>query len=103
MREELNESIENDAQTSSKPRSSSPFVAIRDFWKAYWKLALGMLLVVLLVVFVVQNANTIHVKFLAWEADLSQALVVFVALLSGMVFGVTLTRWQRWRSARVQR
>jgi uncharacterized integral membrane protein len=103
MREKLNDSPENEAKTSSPPKSSATFVAIRGYWKAYWKLALGMLLVVLLVVFVVQNANTIHVKFLAWEADMSQALVVFLAMLSGVVFGVTFNRWQRWRSARVQR
>jgi uncharacterized integral membrane protein len=103
MREKRNASLGNEAQTRSPSKSSATFVAIRGYWKAYWKLALGMLLVVLLVVFVVQNANTIHVKFLAWEADMSQAMVVFLAMLSGVVFGVTFNRWQRWRSSHVQR
>ena len=67
----------------------------------YLKAALGILLVALLVTFVVQNATSIHVKFLSWEADLPQALVVFMALLSGVVFGVAFNRWQRWRSSRI--
>jgi uncharacterized integral membrane protein len=103
MREKLNDSIENKAQTRTSPKPSAPFVAFSGYWKAYWKLGLGMLLVVLLVVFVVQNANTIHVRFLAWEADMSQALVVFLAMLSGVVLGVAFARWQRWRSTHVQR
>jgi len=104
----MRDKVQNDAlgqkvQASNSPKSSTMLAAVRGYWKAYWKLALGMLLLVLLVVFVVQNANTIHVKFLVWEADISQALVVFLAMLSGVVFGVVFNRWQRWRSTRVRR
>ena len=86
-------------QASSSQRSSATLAAVR----VYWKLALVILLVTLLVVFVVQNANSIHVKFLLWEADMPQALVVFFAVLSGMVFGVVFNRWKRWRSSHVRR
>jgi uncharacterized integral membrane protein len=103
----MRDKVQNDAleqkQASSSPESSATLAAVGGYWKAYWKLALGMLLVVLLVVFVVQNANAIHVKFLVWEANMSQALVVFLALLSGVVIGVGFNRWQRWRSSHVQR
>jgi uncharacterized integral membrane protein len=68
--------------------------------RAYWKLGLGLLLVALLVVFVAQNADSIHVKLFAWETDMSQALVVFLAVLAGVVFGVVFNRWERWRSSR---
>jgi uncharacterized integral membrane protein len=61
------------------------------------KLALGIVLVVLMMVFVAQNADAIHVKFLVWETDVSQALVIFSTLLSGVLIGVLATRWQRWR------
>jgi uncharacterized integral membrane protein len=104
MRDKVqNDPLGQKVQASSSPKYSATLAAIRGYWKAYWKLALGMLLVVLLVVFVAQNANAIHVKFLVWEADMSQALVVFLSLLLGVVFGVAFNRWQRWRSSHVQR
>jgi uncharacterized integral membrane protein len=104
MRDKVqNDPLGKKVQASSSPGSSPTLAAVGGYWKAYWKLALGMLLVVLLVVFVVQNADAIHVKFLVWEADMSQALVVFLSLLSGVVFGVAFNRWQRWRSSHVQR
>jgi uncharacterized integral membrane protein len=106
LREDKNmrDKVQSDAgrqtmQASSSQRFSATLAAVR----VYWKLALGILLVTLLVVFVVQNANSIHVKFLLWEADMPQALVVFLAVLSGMVFGVVFNRWKRWRSSHVRR
>jgi uncharacterized integral membrane protein len=77
-------------RASSPHRSSSTLASVRA-------------LVAVLVVFVVQNADAIHVKFLVWEADLSQALVVFLSLLSGVVFGVAFNRWQRWRASHVRK
>ena len=97
-----NEALGQNARASSSPRSSATLAAAGGYWRAYWKLALGMLLVALLVVFVVQNADAIHVKFLVWETDMSQALVVFLSLLSGVAFGVVFNRWQRWRSSHAQ-
>ena len=99
----MRDKVKNDApgqkvQASSSPRSSATLAAVG----AYWKLALGMLLVALLVVFVVQNADAIHVKFLVWETDVSQALLVLLSVLSGVAFGVVANRWQRWRSSHVQ-
>jgi len=53
--------------------------------------------------FSVQNADNIQVRFLGWETQMSQALVVFSALLSGVVFGVALNSWLWWRTSRRQR
>jgi uncharacterized integral membrane protein len=83
-------------QASNSQRSSATLAAVR----AYWKLALGVLLLALLALFAVQNADAINVKFFVWEADMPQALVVFLALLSGMILGVALNKWQRWRLSR---
>ena len=66
----------------------------------YLKLALGMTLVILLTMFVIQNASPIQVEFLAWETEISLALVVFVALLSGAILGVAFRSWQWWRSTK---
>lgn len=82
-------------------RLSSSGTAV-SIW-AYSKLALAGMLVALLMVFSVQNANNIQVRFLVWETQMSQALVVFSALLSGVVFGVALNSWLWWRSSRKQR
>ena len=76
--------------------STSP-TPLQSAW-TYSKLALGIVLVVLLTMFVIQNAGAIHVEYLAWEMEVSLALVVLVTLLSGVVIGVGLGSWQRWRS-----
>jgi uncharacterized integral membrane protein len=59
------------------------------------KLALAMLLVALLVVFAFQNADVVRVRFVVWQGDMSQALVILLALLSGTVIGAVLTRRRR--------
>lgn len=100
MGEELrNESPKHDAHASSSPKPSAMVAIV----KAYWKLAVGLLVIALLVVFVAQNADAIQVKFMLWEANLSLALVVFLAQLSGVGFGVAFTSWQRWRTSHVER
>ena len=99
MRDMQNDALRRRVKTS---RSQGPSATLA-YVRAYWKLALGMLLAALLVLFVVQNADAIHVKFLVWETDMSLALVVFLALLSGVVLGVVFNRWQRWRSSHVRR
>jgi len=99
----MRDSTQNDALRRRGNTRSRGTSATLDYVRAYWKLALGMLLAAFLVLFVVQNADAIHVKFLVWETDMSQALVVFLALLSGVVLGVVFNRWQRWRSSHVRR
>ena len=63
----------------------------------YTKLASGMLLMSLLTVFVIQNAAAIYVELVVWEADLSLALVVMLAVASGIVAGAAFRSWPRWR------
>jgi uncharacterized integral membrane protein len=48
--------------------------------RATSKLALGVLLVALLALFAFQNSDVIEVRFLVWRGDMSQALVVLLAL-----------------------
>lgn len=67
---------------------------------AYGKLGIGLALAAVLVLFSVQNAGDVHVRFLTWEAEMSQALVALTALLGGAVVGVTVNSWLRWRARR---
>jgi uncharacterized integral membrane protein len=83
-------------KNTNRPYRSS--MALAPVWVRS-KLVLGLLLVVLLVLFLVQNGQAIHVDFMWWETDMSQALVVFMALLFGAVLGVALTRWLRGPSS----
>jgi len=75
------------------------WTTIAAVWR-YTKLGLGISLVVLLLVLAVQNANVVHVQLLAWQADVSLALVVIFALLSGALFGMAISSWRRRRSRR---
>ena len=51
------------------------------------KLLLGGVLLLLGVVFAVQNATVVEVKFFAWSLHLSQALVIFLMGAAGGLVG----------------
>ena len=56
------------------------------------KMLFVLLMICLIVVFAIQNAETLEVKFLAWTFTLRRALMLFVVLAIGVVIGWT------WRS-----
>lgn len=58
------------------------------------KLILIFALVVLVLVFVLQNAGTMEVKFLLWKVTVSKALVVFISLAIGFLAGIG-PRWRK--------
>lgn len=51
------------------------------------KLILGGILLLVGLVFVVQNATVVEVKFLAWSLNVSQALVIFLTGAAGIIAG----------------
>lgn len=51
------------------------------------KLLLGGILLLLGIVFAVQNATVIEVKFLVWSREVSQALVIFLTGAVGALVG----------------
>ena len=51
------------------------------------KLILGVVLLVLGIIFAVQNSTVAEVKFLLWSARMSQALVIFLAGATGTIIG----------------
>jgi uncharacterized integral membrane protein len=52
-------------------------------YKAY----LGLALFLLVVIFIVQNAEVVDIRFLAWKLSMSRALIVFFVLAIGIVIG----------------
>ena len=65
---------------------------------------LVMLLIAVVAAFSVQNAAPIAVSFLFWRFDASLAIVVFLALLLGMIIGLTVSSWAGMkRAARTRR
>lgn len=56
-----------------------------------FKLILGVVLLLAALVFSVQNAGAVDVKFLAWRFSTSLALVIFGALAAGLIGGWAVT------------
>jgi lipopolysaccharide assembly protein A len=54
-----------------------------------------MLIIVL--IFSVQNAGPVAVSFLSWRFEASLAIVIALSLLGGMVAGMTMLSWVRLR------
>jgi len=53
------------------------------------KLALALVLALsgMAVIFIAQNVAVVEVRFLFWQASISSALLIFFALLLGLVLG----------------
>jgi uncharacterized integral membrane protein len=51
------------------------------------KLVLGAVLLLVALVFSVQNAGVVDVKFLVWNFSTSLALILFAALAAGLIGG----------------
>jgi uncharacterized integral membrane protein len=56
-----------------------------------FKLILGAVLLLVALVFSVQNAGAVDVRFLAWKFSTSLALVIFGALAAGLIGGWAIT------------
>ncbi len=59
------------------------------------RLALLIVLLVVVVAFLIQNAAMVAVHFLFWRIILSQSLVVFLAVVFGFLAGVTVMALRR--------
>lgn len=55
------------------------------------KLILGVAMLVSTIVFSVQNAGLVEVTFIAWHFTTSLALILFVALATGLIGGWAIT------------
>ena len=69
--------------------------AVAGLLAAHWKLALAVLAAALFLVLVVQNAEVIDVRLFFWRLQVSQTMLLFLALLVGGLLGVTLRSRRR--------
>lgn len=51
------------------------------------KLTTGFVLLILLIIFIIQNTEVVNVRFLFWGLSLSRVLMIFLVFLSGGVVG----------------
>ena len=51
------------------------------------KLIIGGILLLLIIIFIVQNTEVVSIKFLFWELSLSRVLMVFLVFLTGGILG----------------
>lgn len=51
------------------------------------KLTATILLLVFVMVFAVQNAETVQIRMLFWEVEFPRSLLIFMMLLIGMLIG----------------
>ena len=52
-----------------------------------WKIILILALLLMLVIFVVQNYETVSIQFLFWSFQTSRAIMFYVTLALGVVIG----------------
>ena len=60
-----------------------------------WKVTLVLILLLLLVIFTVQNYQVVQIRFLFWGFETSRAIVLFVTLLIGITVGWVLSLIKR--------
>lgn len=86
---------EDESTESTPPVVESPGIP--------WGLALALVVAVLLIVFAVQNTQTVQLRFLVWETTAPLVIVVAVAVVAAIVFdellGWALRRRRRRRLA----
>jgi len=46
-----------------------------------------LILIILVFIFVVQNTQVVEVKFLAWQVNMSRALMILITLAIGIIGG----------------
>lgn len=52
------------------------------------KLVAGTILLLLIVIFTVQNASVVTINFLLWKFSISRALMIFLVLATGIALGL---------------
>lgn len=51
------------------------------------KLIIGLTLLALVVVFIIQNAVAVDIRFLIWKVSMSRSLIILIVLAIGIAIG----------------
>jgi uncharacterized integral membrane protein len=62
-----------------------------------FSLIIGVITLVMVVLFSVQNSSPVAVSILAWRFEASLAIVIALSVLGGMITGMTILSWIRMR------
>lgn len=68
----------------------------------YKRLVAGMVLLILVVILTLQNAEIIFVRFLFYQFSMSKALLIFIVFSVGLIVGWFLRSWGA-RNERLQK
>ncbi|MCF6265110.1 MAG: lipopolysaccharide assembly protein LapA domain-containing protein [Desulfuromusa sp.] len=67
------------------------------------KLLVGLIFLIPVLIYVVQNGTLVPIHFLKWEYAVSQALLVLSALLIGVILGLLLSYARRNKEKNLQK
>ena len=62
-------------------------------------LIIVLFIITVIAVFSVQNAAPVSISFLVWKFEASLAIVIYLLVLLGIVLGMIITYWLRFRSS----
>lgn len=65
--------------------------------QANLKLVVGLVLAGLIVLFTLQNADVVELRFLFWKWSVPRAVIIFSVLAVGIIIGWILSSWARHR------
>ncbi len=68
-----------------------------------WKLLLGLVILVPVLTFAIQNNHPVDVRFAEWEYQVSLAILVYGALVIGIILGLLLVFSSRVKKKRKQK
>ena len=60
-----------------------------------YKLILTLLLTGLVLIFVIQNASVVEIKYLLWSFEISRALLYFILFSAGIIIGWLLNSYSK--------
>jgi uncharacterized integral membrane protein len=76
---------EGPATPPPPPKSAAPFTRVAAAW---WALAVGLLILVVLLVFIAQNTDSITIQFLGWRWSSPKGVAFLLAAVGGALITV---------------
>jgi putative membrane protein len=64
------------------------------------KLIVALCLILVIILFTIQNAEVVTIQFLVWKLSVSRVLMIFFVFTIGVVVGWITNVWSRHRKSR---